>query len=231
MPTDSFDAPAPDQAPNAAALSLDVVSDVICPWCYVGQRRLMRALAINPELDVDLIWRPYQLAPEIPEGGVDRKTYLRQKFGESAGRGPMLDALREAGAGEGIAFAFEAIERTPNTRDAHRLIYWAGGAGVQNAVVARLFAAYFEEGRDIGDRAILSGIAGEAGMDAALVSDLLEGEADRDRIEHDVALAYRLGVSGVPSFIMNRKYMIQGAQDPDKLARAFAHVAAEARSA
>ena len=207
-------------------MNIDIVSDVICPWCYVGQRRLARALAMRPDLPVEIAWRPFQLSPELPREGMDRRAYLKAKFGESSGRGPVLDALRQAGAEEGIAFNFEAIERTPNTLDAHRLIYWAGGAGVQTAIVSRLFAAYFEQGRDIGQIAELANIAQEGGMDANRVRQLLAGDADIDRVQTDIGHAARLGIGGVPTFVLDRRFMAQGAQDPEQLVQVLDYAAA-----
>ena len=207
-------------------MNIDIVSDVICPWCYVGQRRLARALAMRPDLQVEISWRPFQLAPELPREGMERRAYLKAKFGESAGRGPVLDALRQAGIEEGIAFNFEAIERTPNTLDAHRLIYWAGGLGVQTRTVSLLFAAYFEDGRDIGQIPELAAIAEEAGMDAARVTNLLSSDADIDRIQHDIGLAAKLGIAGVPTFVLDRRFMAQGAQDPEQLVQVLDYAAA-----
>jgi predicted DsbA family dithiol-disulfide isomerase len=207
-------------------MNIDIVSDVICPWCYVGQRRLARALAMRPDLNVEISWRPFQLAPELPREGMERRAYLKAKFGESAGRGPVLDALRQAGLEEGIAFNFEAIERTPNTLDAHRLIYWAGGMGVQTAIVSRLFAAYFEQGRDIGRISELAAIAQDGGMDATRVTNLLSSDADIDRIQHDIDLAAKLGIAGVPTFVLDRRFMAQGAQDPEQLVQVLDYAAA-----
>jgi predicted DsbA family dithiol-disulfide isomerase len=207
-------------------MDIDIVSDVICPWCYVGQKRLGRGIALRPDMTVNIAWRPFQLAPEIPPEGVNRRDYLKAKFGDSRGRGPMLDALRASGEAEGIAFDFEAIERTPNTKDAHRLIFWSGALDVQNAVVSHLFAAYFEQGRDIGNREILVDIAVAAGMDGARVAALLASDADIDRIDYDIGLATRLGIAGVPTFMINRRFLIQGAQDPEQIAAALDHAAA-----
>jgi predicted DsbA family dithiol-disulfide isomerase len=207
-------------------MNIDIVSDVICPWCYVGQRRLARALAMRPDLNVEISWRPFQLAPELPREGMERRTYLKAKFGEGAGRGPVLDALRQAGLEEGITFNFEAIERTPNTLDAHRLIYWAGGLGAQTRIVSLLFAAYFEQGRDIGQISELAAIAETGGMDAARVTHLLASDADIDRIQHDIELAGRLGIAGVPTFVLDRRFMAQGAQDPEQLVQVLDYAAA-----
>jgi len=206
---------------------IDIVSDVICPWCYVGQKRLDKALALRPDLDVTLTWRPFQLAPEIPPEGVDRRAYLKAKFGENAGRGPMMDALRQSGRDEGIDFQFDRIVKTPNTLNAHRLIFWAGALGAQDAIVRALFAAYFEEGRDIGDPAVLTDLAVTCGMDRERVSALLASDSDMDRMQHDLAMAHKLGIGGVPTFVIERRFMIQGAQDAEQLAAAFDQIAAQ----
>ncbi|MBI1330981.1 MAG: disulfide bond formation protein DsbA [Alphaproteobacteria bacterium] len=200
-------------------MQIDVVSDTVCPWCFIGKRKLERAMAMRPDLEFDIRWRAYRLDPMVPAEGVDRKEYLRAKFGDNPRSKAMGEAIREAGANEGIAFAFDKIEKTPNTLDSHRLIRWAGSAGMQNAVVERLFRAYFEEGRDLGSRGFLIQASEECGMDAALVSDLLGNGADREIVENEDALAHQMGISGVPTFIFANKFMISGAQDPEILVR------------
>jgi len=159
-------------------MQIDVVSDTVCPWCFIGKRRLDRALAMRRDVRAEVFWRPYRLDPTIPKEGVDRKAYLKAKFGDGPRNSAMGDALRSEGVSEGITFAFDKIARTPNTLDSHRLIRWAGGQGVQNDVVERLFSAYFLEGRDIGDAAVLTDVAKDAGMDFNLVSELLARDAD-----------------------------------------------------
>ncbi len=208
-------------------MQIDVVSDTICPWCFIGKRRLMRALYERPDIEFDLRWRAYRLDPTIPAEGIDRREYLRAKFGDNPEREAMATALREAGESENIAFAFDRIDLTPNTTDSHRLIRWAGGAGVQNDVVELLFSAYFEEGRDIGDSEVLAQIAEEAGMDSALVRQLLAETADRDLVERDDALAHKMGISGVPTFIFANKYLVSGAHDPEQLVKLIDKVAEE----
>lgn len=201
-------------------LSLDIVSDTICPWCFIGKRRLEAALALRPEVLVEIRWRPYQLDPSIPEGGVDRGLYLERKFG--AQRTDEIHArIRESGEAEGIAFAFDLIERTPNTLDSHRLIRWAGAADVQDGVVERLFRTYFEEGGDIGDHATLVGIAEDCGMSSPLVGDLLAGSSDRDEVRQEIEIAQKIGVTGVPCFIFADRLAVMGAQPPEVLAEAI----------
>ena len=200
-------------------MQIDVVSDTVCPWCFIGKRRLGRALAMRPDVPVEVFWRPYQLDPTIPREGVDRRAYLKAKFGDSPRTTAMGDAIRTEGAGEGIDFAFDRIAKSPNTLDSHRLIRWAGSAGVQDAVVERLFKAYFVEGRDIGDAAVLTDVAGEAGMDTALVSELLGKGADLALVEREAGMANQMGISGVPTFIFDSKFMISGAREPEILVR------------
>jgi len=200
-------------------MQIDVVSDTVCPWCFIGKRRLGRALAMRPDVPVEVFWRPYQLDPTIPREGVDRRAYLKAKFGDSPRTTAMGDAIRTEGAGEGIDFAFDRIAKSPNTLDSHRLIRWAGSAGVQDAVVERLFKAYFVEGRDIGDAAVLTDVAGEAGMDTALVSELLGNGSDLALVEREAGMANQMGISGVPTFVFDSKFMISGAREPEILVR------------
>jgi len=198
-------------------MQIDIVSDTVCPWCFIGKRRLERALAMRPDIGYDIRWRAYRLDPTIPADGVDRKQYMEAKFGDNPNRHSMQEALRQAGESENIAFAFDRIARSPNTLDSHRLIRWSAGAGVQNQMVERLFEAYFEDGLDIGNRDVLIEISDEVGMDSATVADLLEQGADRDTIENEDALAHRMGISGVPTFIFNNRYLISGAHDPENI--------------
>jgi predicted DsbA family dithiol-disulfide isomerase len=210
---------------------IDVVSDTICPWCFIGKRRLARALAERPDLEFDVRWRAYRLDPTVPAEGVDRKAYLKAKFGDGDRPRAMSEAIRQAGESEEIAFAFDRILKTPNTVDSHRLIRWAGGAGLQDEMVEALFKAYFEEGRDIGDIDVLVEIASETGMDTALVADLLEEGADREIIEREDALAHKMGITGVPTFIFANKYAVSGAHDPETLLELIDKVVKEAAEA
>jgi predicted DsbA family dithiol-disulfide isomerase len=209
------------------ALTIDVVSDVVCPWCYVGKRRLEQALA-ETEGPVLVRWRPYQLDPTIPEGGLDRRAYMKKKFGDDARLAAVHDRLTMLGAEVGIAYDFKAISRSPNTLDAHRLIRWAGGAGahVQDKVVERLFHLYFEEGRDIGDRALLVKVARENGMDGEIVTGLLAEDQDAEAVRQEIAQAQSLGVTGVPFFIFASRLGVPGAQGADVLAKAIAQARA-----
>ena len=201
-------------------LTIDIVSDVVCPWCYLGEKRLEAALAEAPQ-PVAVRWRPYQLDPTIPAGGLDRAEYMAKKFGNTGRLQTAHDNLVRLGAEVGLPFAFDKIKRAPNTLDAHRLIRWANSAGVQGKVVDRLFKAYFVEGRDIGDRGVLIDIAGESGLDAKLVEKLLAEGADADLVREEIAQAQAIGVTGVPFFIFAGRLGVPGAQDPSVLLRAL----------
>ena len=209
-------------------LTIDVVSDVVCPWCYLGQKRLDHAIAAAPDIDVAVTWRPFQLDPTIPPEGMDRKAYMRAKFGDEARLHDAHARLEALGAAEGIDYAFDAITVSPNTLDAHRVIRWAGANGpeAQNKLVRLLFKLYFEEGADIGDRAVLAQAAGEAGMDAAVVEAMLASDADRDAVAEEAATASRMGVTGVPCFLFEGKYAVMGAQDTSTLTDAIRQIAA-----
>jgi predicted DsbA family dithiol-disulfide isomerase len=207
-------------------LTIDIVSDVVCPWCYLGEKRLEQALAEEAG-PVVVRWRPYQLDPTIPEGGLDRAEYMEKKFGKSGRLQSVHDNLTRLGAEVGLPFAFDKITRSPNTLDAHRLIRWATSAGVQSRVVDRLFEAYFVEGRDIGDRVVLTEIAAECGLDADLVERLLAEGADSEVVCQEVEQAQAMGVSGVPFFIFAGRLGVPGAQEPSVLRQAMA----EARQA
>ena len=195
------------------ALAIDIVSDTVCPWCYIGKRRLEAALRERTEIAAAVRWHPYQLAPELPADGMARDAYLAAKFGALADARAIFARIAEAGRGAGLDFAFEKITRAPNTLDSHRLILWAGGAGCQDAVVEDLFRAYFCEGRDIGDRGVLVEIAGRHGMDAMLVARLLDEGRDRERVAQEATAARQAGINGVPTFIFDQRYAVSGAQD------------------
>jgi len=209
-------------------MQIDIVSDTVCPWCFIGKRKLEKALAMRPDIAFDVKWRAYRLDPNVPREGVDRRAYMKAKFGDGPRVSGMSDAIKAAGDAERIAFAFDRIEKRPDTTDSHRLVRWAASSGKQNDIVERLFKAYFEEGRDIGDRSVLKAVAAEAGMDAELVDELLAKDSDRELIEQEDALAHQMGISGVPTFIFNNKYLISGAYDPDRLVRVIDKAQAEA---
>jgi predicted DsbA family dithiol-disulfide isomerase len=203
------------------ALTVDVISDVICPWCYIGKRRLEKAIALAGRLDVRVRWHPFQLNPQMPREGMSRRAYRTAKFG-SWERSLALDAqVMEAGRGEGIDFAFEKQERTPNTLDAHRLIGLADREGLQDAVVEVLFRAYFTEGRDISVRQTLLDVVAQAGLDRRMAASMLDGDDGLDEIRAEEERARRAGVQGVPFFIINGEVAISGAQPPGVFLDAF----------
>jgi predicted DsbA family dithiol-disulfide isomerase len=196
-------------------MHIDIVSDVICPWCFIGKRRLQKALALRPEIDVDITWRPFQLNPDMPAEGIERQAYLAAKFGNAAHAERIYATVTEAGRSVDIPFAFDRIRRTPNTRDAHRLIRYAAAEGKADAVVEKLFAAYFIEGRDIGARGELGEIAQEAGLDGAAARDWLDSGAELEQVLAEDRGARRLGINAVPCFIFERQYAVSGAQEPE----------------
>ena len=210
------------------SISIDVVSDVVCPWCFLGGKRLQAAIAAIKDIDVTVRWRPFQLDPTIPPEGKDRKEYMRAKFGDGDRLKQVHANLVSLGAVEGISFDFDAIRVSPNTLDAHRVIRWAGTAGeaVQNRLVEELFSRYFERGENTGDAGVLIEAARAAGMDAAVVETLLPTDADADAVRAEIGTAARMGVTGVPCFLLEGKYAVMGAQDTAVLADAIRQVAA-----
>ena len=205
----------------AEPMTVDVVSDVVCPWCYLGKRRLELALEEAEDVTVEVRWRPFQLDPTIPEGGVDREEYFREKFGDLTRVAAIHERLKELGDGVGIRFAFERIARTPNTLDAHRLIRWASIEGAGEAVGEKLFSLFFEDGADLGDIDVLVEAAVSAGLPGDLVRRLLESDADREEVREEIATAQRIGVTGVPCFIIDGRYAVMGAQEPEAIVAAL----------
>ncbi|MBN9062412.1 MAG: disulfide bond formation protein DsbA [Rhizobiales bacterium 65-9] len=208
-------------------LTVDVVSDVVCPWCYVGKKHLEQAIAARSDLDVTVRFLPYQLDAAIPSGGLPRKDYMLKKFGDPARIEAMHDRLREVGKADGIPFAFDRIAVSPNTLDSHRVIRWAGEAGVQPAVKDRLMQAFFTEGADLSDLAVLARLAGEAGMVESEVREWLATDTDKDAVQADIARAQAMGVQGVPFFIIDGKVGVSGAQPADTLAQAMDYAIAQ----
>jgi predicted DsbA family dithiol-disulfide isomerase len=208
-----------------APLTIDVVSDVVCPWCYIGKRNLEAALTALPDVEVEIRWRPYQLDPTIPQEGTARRAYLERKFGSRVDE--IYTRVTAAGREAGIDFAFQRIERSPNTLDAHRLIRWSQSAGKQDEIVERLFRDFFCEGRDIGDHPVLLEAAISAGMDADVVAGLLDKDTDKDAVREEITAAQRLGVTGVPFFVFAGRFGIPGAQPAEILATAIQDAAAK----
>jgi predicted DsbA family dithiol-disulfide isomerase len=196
-------------------MQIDIISDVVCPWCFIGKRRLEKALVMRPEIETEVTWRPFQLNPDMPAEGMARADYIATKFGDSGHSRRIHQTIAEAGATVGIDFAFDKIKRSPNTRNAHRLIRYATKQGAASDVVTRLFEGYFLQGRDVGDVATLAKIAAEAGLDQREARAFLSGDSERDEIVAEDRNARRLGVNAVPCFIFAGQYAISGAQEPE----------------
>jgi predicted DsbA family dithiol-disulfide isomerase len=193
-------------------LRLDIFSDPVCPWCYIGKGLLDRALEARPDHPFTVEWHPFQLNPDMPEGGADRAGYLAAKFGGPEGAARVSGRIEEAARQAGLGIDLAAATTIPNTLDAHRVIHWAGLEGVQGRMVSRLFRAYFREGRDIGDRTVLTGLAADVGLDPAVIARLLASDADRDDILARDRHARARGVGAVPTFIIANQYALSGAQ-------------------
>jgi predicted DsbA family dithiol-disulfide isomerase len=207
-------------------ITIDVTSDVICPWCYIGKRRLEKGIALAGRGDVQVRWHPFQLNPNMPKSGMARKEYRTAKFG-TWDRSLALDAqVTETGLAEGIAFAFDKIERTPNTLDAHRLIGLAGQEGVQDTVVEAVFRAYFTEGKDLTDVSTLLNVVGRAGLDRSRAEALLNGDEGKEAIRAADEQARRAGVQAVPFFIIDRTLALSGAREPKDFLAAFQQASA-----
>ncbi|HWX89251.1 MAG TPA: DsbA family oxidoreductase [Rhizomicrobium sp.] len=199
-------------------MQIDVISDTVCPWCFIGKRRLMRAMEQRPAIAFDVKWRPYRLDPTVPKGGMDRQAYMRAKFGDDPMKiVEMYKLIAQEGAKDGIAFDFAAVTRRPDSLDSHRLIRWAESHGVQDEVVERLFIAYFENGEDIGDIRVLADIADLSGMDGIEVAQMLDGDTDTALVEREDAIAHEMGVTGVPAMIFGSKLAVSGAREPEVL--------------
>jgi predicted DsbA family dithiol-disulfide isomerase len=194
---------------------IDIFSDVVCPWCFIGKRRLERALAMRSGINAQIAWQPFQLNPEIPREGVPSDAFFSAKFGDLDQFKRRRKAIVEIGTSVGIPFDFDGVERQPNTLDAHRLIRFAAGFGHADAVVEALFRAHFVEARDIGDRAILTAIADEAGGDADEAAAFLAGESGIDETASAEREARRIGVDAVPCYVFDRQYAVSGAQEPE----------------
>ncbi|MEM9573402.1 MAG: DsbA family oxidoreductase [Pseudomonadota bacterium] len=211
-------------------LHIEMVSDLVCPWCWVGLRRLKGAIELVPELEVEILFRPFELDPTIPAGGVDYKAYMKERFGSDQSKdraNQMRDLLVQYGEEDGIPFQFDRITRRPNSFNAHRLVRWAQGQNLGMAAKETLFDAYFSKGQDIGDHEILVTIAAKIGLDSNLVSDLLAGEADVETTRQEQNLFRQMGISGVPTYIAHRQIAVQGAESSEKLARFLKTAAAQ----
>jgi len=205
-------------------VSVDIVSDLVCPWCWLGKRYWDEARKLTGDITVETTWRPFQLDPTLAREGRPYKDYMREKFSDADASGrwkAMRDHLEQAGPSVGIDFRFDGITRRPNTLNAHRLMRWAGGQGKSDTMAETLFAAFFNEARDIGDPTVLAELAGHAGLDATVTADLLATDRDDKSVWEEELFYRKLGVSGVPTYIFNGRFAVSGAQEPTVLADAI----------
>jgi len=205
-------------------VKLDIISDPICPWCYIGKSNLDRALEAFPDHPFTIEWHPFQLNPDMPAGGMGRQEYLETKFGGKAGAADVYGRIEQAAIAAGLTVNFDAIARTPNTIDAHRLIHWAGIEHRQSFVVSALFKAYFVDGQDIGDIDILSDIADGCGMAADMVRKLLLSDADAEDVRKRDAHSRAMGVTGVPTFVVANQHAVPGAQPTEMWKKVIAEL-------
>ena len=215
-------------APPKARLVIEIVHDLVCPWCFLGVRRLMRTLRRRPDLLFDLNWRPFLLNPDMPRGGMARPDYVIRKFGGEDRARRLYLSIAEIGRAEGVPFRFERIRRTPNSVDAHRLVRWAAGYGRAEAMVEALFSAHFTDGRDIGDNAVLVAVAVSCGLDGRAARAFLASDEEVDQVHGDNLRAHRLGINGVPCFVVAGRHAIAGAQEPEVIERLLDVAAVEA---
>lgn len=204
------------------SVAIEMVSDLVCPWCWLGLRRVRRAMEIAADVEVTLLFRPYELDPTIPIGGVDAKAYNAQRFGSDVGKQrarEMRNALIKYGEAEDIPFDFEGITVRPNSLNAHRLVRWAQGQDKGADAKEALFRAYFTEHRDIGDPGVLAEIAGAIGLDTEIVANLLTSDADIAAVREEEDLFRQMGVAGVPTYVADRRLAVQGAESAEKLAK------------
>jgi predicted DsbA family dithiol-disulfide isomerase len=205
-------------APPKARLTVEVVYDLVCPWCYLGVRRLLRTLRRRPDLLCDLVWRPFLLNPDMPRAGLSRADYIIRKFGGEDRARRLYGSIAEIGRAEGVEFRFERIQRAPSSIDAHRLVRYAARTSQAEPVVLALFAAHFTNGEDIGDAAVLRAIARDAGLDEDAAA-FLRGDEEVDSVHADNLRAHRLGINGVPCFVIGGAHAIAGAQEPEVIER------------
>ncbi|MEM9734691.1 MAG: DsbA family oxidoreductase [Pseudomonadota bacterium] len=210
-------------------VQIDIVSDVMCPWCFIGKRRLEQALGQLQNVAVAINWRPYQLDATLPPEGKNRREYLETKFGGPERANEIYSRIEQAGRDDGVDFNFDAIAVSPNTLDAHRVIRWAlnEGEAVQSKLVEILFRKFFMEGKNIGRHGVLVAAAQEAGMDSSIVSALLATDQDKDAVTQEIGIAQQMGVTGVPCFIIDQKYAVMGAQEPENIVGAVREALAQ----
>jgi predicted DsbA family dithiol-disulfide isomerase len=205
--------------PQKARLPIEIVNDLVCPWCYLGVRRLFRSLARRPDLLVDLTWRPFLLNPDMPRAGMSRADYVVRKFGGEERARRLYASIAEIGRAEGVMFRFDRIRKTPSSLDAHRLVRWSARFGRADEVVEAVFAAHFTDGRDIGDISVLTAIAASCGLRAAAARAFLVSDSDLESVHADNLRAHRLGINGVPCFVVAGCHAIAGAQEPEVIER------------
>lgn len=212
-------------------IKLDIFSDPVCPWCMIGKAHLDRALAAHADHPFVIEWHPFQLNPGMPPEGVDRAEYLAAKFGGQDGAVEVYSRVEAAARAAGVEIDFSTIPRMPNTFDAHRLVYWAGLEGKQTAMISALFRAYWQQGRDIGDKATLAALAGDVGLDAAAMERLLASDADTEALAAREAHARQRGVNAVPTFVIANQYVVSGAQPPEVWGNVIKELAAQSQTA
>jgi predicted DsbA family dithiol-disulfide isomerase len=206
-------------APPKARLAIEVVHDLVCPWCYLGLRRLTRTLRRRPDLLFEISWRPFLLNPDMPRAGMSRTEYVVRKFGGEDRAKRLYASITEIGRGEGLLFRFDRIRRTPSSVDAHRFVRWASSFGRGPETVEALFSAHFTDGRDIGDLSVLAAIAAANGLDPAAAQAFLRGDTEVDWVHAENLRAHRLGINGVPCFVVASRHAIAGAQEPEVIER------------
>lgn len=206
-------------APPRPRLAIEIVFDLVCPWCCLGIRRLQRVLAARPDLQPDLQWRPFLLNPDIAPGGIPRQDWLTRKFGGEERARRLHGTITDLGRAEGLAFRFDLMRRIPSSLDGHRLLRWAAQEGPVEGLVGRIFAAYFSEGLDIGQHAVLAALAAQEGLDGAEALRFLASGAETEWVHLENLRAHRLGINGVPCFLVDGQHAIAGAQEPEVLER------------
>ncbi len=216
---------------NQQPVRIDVISDVVCPWCFIGKRRLEKAVALNPQIPVEVHWRPYFLNDWIPREGIPREQYLTTKFGSPERYKGIAQRVSAAASAEGLTYAMDKISRQPNTLDAHRLIRWADGIGKAAEMKQTLMNLYFTEGADLTDHSVLVKAAAAVGLDADTIRNDLASDKDVAEVESEAISAKEAGIEGVPCFIFGGKFAVSGAQAPEHLAEAIARVAQAADAA
>jgi predicted DsbA family dithiol-disulfide isomerase len=215
-------------APPKARLGIEIVHDLVCPWCFLGVRRLMRTLRRRPDLLYEITWRPFLLNPDMPRIGMARPDYVLRKFGGEDRARRLYASIAEIGRVEGVQFRFDRIRRTPSSVDAHRLVRYAARVGRADAMVEALFSAHFTDGLDIGELSVLIAVGQACGLNGAAVRRYLLGEEDTDAVHADNLRAHRLGINGVPCFVIAGRHAIAGAQEPEVIERLLDVAAVEA---